>query len=128
MHACIHLPPRVNLILWHNEIRDPAANLLTKVCHDMCVELDLQPPHRGGPVRFFLDWAGMALVLILLQLSEWGGRYEVDAGVGSTKWMLGWVAQSGCWGGRHKVDAGVGSTKWMLGWMAQNGCWGGYVA
>ena len=37
MHACIHRAPRVNLILWHNEIRDLAANLLTKVCHDVCV-------------------------------------------------------------------------------------------
>lgn len=27
----------------HNEVRDLAANLMTEVCHDFCVELSLQP-------------------------------------------------------------------------------------
>ena len=29
--------------LRHNEIRDITANLLTEVCHDVCVEPELQP-------------------------------------------------------------------------------------
>ena len=29
--------------IWHNEVRDLTATLLTEVCHDVCVEPDLQP-------------------------------------------------------------------------------------
>ena len=37
-------------ILWHNELRDLTASLLTKVCHEFSVQPDLQPQARtqGG--------------------------------------------------------------------------------
>ena len=30
-------------IIRHNEVKDFTANLMTKVCHDVCVEPNLQP-------------------------------------------------------------------------------------
>ena len=33
-------------VIRHNEIRDRSANLLTEVCHDVCVKPDLKTSHR----------------------------------------------------------------------------------
>jgi len=62
-------------ILRHNEIRDLTANLLTEVCHDVCVELDLQP--LTGEVL-----SGSSLI------GQDGARLD--------------IAANGCWGGRHE--------------------------
>ena len=62
-------------ILRHNEIRDLTANLLTEVCHDVCVEPDLQP--LTGEVL-----SGSS------SIGQDGARLD--------------IAASGCWGGRHE--------------------------
>ena len=62
-------------ILRHNEIRDLTANLLTKVCHNVCVEPDLQP--LTGEVL-----SGSS------SIGQDGARLD--------------IAASGCWGGHHE--------------------------
>ena len=61
--------------LRHNEIRDLTANLLTEVCHDVCVEPHLQP--LSGEVL-----SGSS------SISQDGARLD--------------IAANGCWGGRHE--------------------------
>ena len=62
-------------ILRHNEIRDLTANLMTEVCHDVCVEPDLQ------------KLTGEVLQGSSSNTQD-GARLD--------------IAASGCWGGRHE--------------------------
>ena len=59
----------------HNEIRDITATLLTEVCHDVCVEPDLQPvtPNQlDGATANQQDGAR----LDISANGVWGGRFE----------------------------------------------------
>ena len=57
----------------HNEIRD--LNLLTEVCHDVCVEPDLQPLTGEQLVNATANTQDGARLDIAAS-SGWGGRYE----------------------------------------------------
>ena len=61
--------------IWHNEIRDVTATLLSEACHDVATEPHLQPlngevfPHQSANAE---DGAGLDIVAS----SFWGSRYE----------------------------------------------------
>ena len=61
----------------HNEIRDITATLLTEVCHDVCVEPDLQPvsiDQLNGASANRQDGAR----LDISANGVWGARFEED--------------------------------------------------
>ena len=61
----------------HNEIRDLTANLLTEVCNEVCIKLNLQPTHRG-----YSKWSiRPSLHLFFWPQEEWGERQPVSTNV-----------------------------------------------
>ena len=59
----------------HNEISDVTAILLTKVCHDVKVEPDLQPL-AGEALNYATSNSSEAARLDVAVNGFWGGRYE----------------------------------------------------
>jgi len=62
-------------IVRHNEIRDVTANLLTKVCHDVIIEPDLQPltgETLAGASSITMDGAKLDIAVN----GFWGGHFE----------------------------------------------------
>ena len=59
----------------HNEIRDLTANLLTEVCHDVCVEPELQPL-TGEQLDYTTANTQDGVRLDIAANGLWGGRHE----------------------------------------------------
>ena len=59
----------------HNEIRDLTANLLSEVCHDVCVEPNLQPL-TGEQLSYATSNKQEGARLDIAANGLWGGRYE----------------------------------------------------
>ena len=59
----------------HNEVRDLTATLLTKVCHDVCVEPDLQPL-TGEQMNNATAITDAGARLDIAANGFWGGRFE----------------------------------------------------
>ena len=62
-------------IVRHNEIRDLTANLLTEVCHDVCVEPTLQPI-TGETFSYATANSEDGARLDVAASGFWGGRFE----------------------------------------------------
>ena len=59
----------------HNEIRDLTANLLTEICHDVCIEPDLQPI-TGEVLTCATSNTQDGARLDIAANGFWGGRFE----------------------------------------------------
>ena len=59
----------------HNEIRDLTANLLTEICHDVCIEPDLQPI-TGEVLTCITSNTQDGARLDIAANGFWGGRFE----------------------------------------------------
>ena len=63
------------MIMRHNELRDHTANLMTEVCHDVCIESALQPVtgERSSGASAITDEGAR---LDIAASGFWGGRHE----------------------------------------------------
>ena len=62
-------------IIQHNEVRDFTANLMTEVCHDVCVEPNLQPI-TGEVLSHATAISDDGARLDIAANGFWGGRFE----------------------------------------------------